>query len=302
VITSASGWPSTFPFSITIDRDGANEEHILIGGRSGTTLTTLTRDWEDTGTTGSTHSAGESVEVTLSAKVFTDLGGILQVTAAGDLVYYDGSSFQKLAKSAKAQRQMLKSGTTPAWDWPSPPVYASTSARTTDNASPATGDSSYINSGDSAEGLYYYHGSAWALPWNMPWGVVASASSTSSQTGIAGSMTDITFATATWTGVAGRLYEITSSVTLLQVTSTGTQAVLVVPTASGAGGFLAESTFASVIATNQGGPVPVAYHTGTGSLSAHLRATTSAGTITIDNATMKGWFVVKDVGPTAGPP
>lgn len=163
VITSASGWPSSnFPFTITLDRDGANEEHILVAGRSGTTLTGLTRKWDAgigvaTGT-GVAHSAGESVELTMSAIWMNEVGSILDASVAGDLIYHDGTSFVKLAKSTKSGAQVLKSGTAPSWVFASPPSYAAASNRTTDNASPTEGELSIISGSDR---LDIYDGSAW---------------------------------------------------------------------------------------------------------------------------------------------
>jgi hypothetical protein len=123
---------------------------------------------------------------------------------------------------------------------------------------------------------------------------VAQASSTSSQTGIT-AIADVTFATATWIAVIGRLYRITLSVAPLQVTSTGNQVLSINAGASGSGTSLGVGGSSGVLAAAYGSGVVVSYLTGSGSTSAHARATTSAGTLTIDNATETGWFVVEDV-------
>jgi hypothetical protein len=132
---------------------------------------------------------------------------------------------------------------------------------------------------------------------NTAWGRVASVSATSNQTGITSTPTD-TFATASWTGVAGRLYRITLTARLVQVTSTGSQVVDILTGASGAGTLLNRNTDFSISAGFAGIGTLVAFHTGTGALSAHVQASTSAGTITVDNVNQKGWFVVEDAGPT----
>lgn len=129
-----------------------------------------------------------------------------------------------------------------------------------------------------------------------PLGVVASASSTSDQTGIT-TTTDITFATATWTAATNRLYRITLQVATLQVTSTGQQSVLIVTNASGTGTQLSGATIPGIVATGLGLQSMVTFQTGNGLISVHARANTSAGTLTISNTTSKGWFVVEDVGP-----
>lgn len=136
-------------------------------------------------------------------------------------------------------------------------------------------------------------------PWNMPWGVITSASSTSDQTGITGSFTDVTFATASWTGYTGRLYRINANVKMQQVTSTGSQFLQIQTGASGAGTALVELPGGSIAASSAGPGMISAYYTGSGTLTAHLRAATTGGTLTIQNTTYKGWFIVEDLGPTA---
>lgn len=138
-------------------------------------------------------------------------------------------------------------------------------------------------------------------PWNMPWGVVAQQSSTSNQASITSSA-DINFTQNTaWTAVTNRLYRITVDVLMSQITSTGTQTLDIETGGTGAGTILALLTQASVAASGFGDGNVIAYHTGSGSVSVHARAATSAGSLTIGNATVKGWIVVEDVGPTAAP-
>lgn len=66
VIADITGWPDGTggPFIITVKRGQSGEEKILVGTRSGTTLSSLTRGFE--GTTAVTHQGGESVEHTQS--------------------------------------------------------------------------------------------------------------------------------------------------------------------------------------------------------------------------------------------
>lgn len=183
--------------------------------------------------------------------------------------------------------------------------FASTSARDSAITVPVTGMTCYIASADSSEGLYTYNGTSWRKGpgWNAPWGIVAQASSTSGQTGISSSFADITFATATWTGISNRLYRITLSIASLQVTSNGVQQHQIGTGASGAPAtILLKQQLNTTTTAAQYGPAHfVTFQTGSGSLSVHAQATTSAGTLTIDNANIKGWFVVDDVGPTGVP-
>ena len=161
----------------------------------------------------------------------------------------------------------------------------------------------YHNSGDSAEGPYWYDGSGWRRAWNMPWGIPSSGStsSTSNQTSIS-TQADITFATLTFTAITGRLYRVTLTARFAQITSTGTQSLSLQTGASGAGTEFATTNTPSVAANGSGVGTIVGFITGNGSTSVHARAATSAGTITVQNATTTGWFVVEDIGPTGGPP
>jgi hypothetical protein len=183
-------------------------------------------------------------------------------------------------------------------------VFASTGARDAAITSPVAGQICYVASANSAEGLYTYNGTAWRQGpgWNAPWGVVGQASSTSAQTGIGAGLTDVTFATVTWTGVSNRLYRVFSYMLTQQVTSSGVQQFQIQTGSSGAGTAITNQLTESITAgTNRGIQIFGTYFTGTGSQSLHMRASTTVGTLTIDNATAKGWFVVEDVGPTGNP-
>lgn len=182
------------------------------------------------------------------------------------------------------------------------PQFTSTGTRDAAITSPVQGMVCYVKAGDGTEGLYTYNGVAWrpGPGWNAPWGLVASASSTSDQTAISAEA-DITFATATWTAVTNRLYRITLTVLPSQVSSTGNQVLLIKTGSSGAGTLLGDVQTPSVTAGNSGAANVVTFQTGTGSISVHARASCTAGTITVANSSAKGWFIVEDVGPNGAP-
>lgn len=69
------------------------------------------------------------------------------------------------------------------------PRVASTTARDQFIPSPLDGQAVYVNANTSAEGPYFYNGTAWRLPWNMPWGSVGRATTTSNVA--ANSATDV---------------------------------------------------------------------------------------------------------------
>lgn len=138
-------------------------------------------------------------------------------------------------------------------------------------------------------------------PWNMPWGLVVSTSSTSDQTLIGAAFSDITFATASWTGQANRQYRITCIILPLQVTAPGSHTFSLQTGTSGAGTNLAQTGTPSVAVGSGGTGNLVAFRIGTGTLSIHARIATSGGTITVSNSSITGQLIVEDIG-SYGPP
>lgn len=92
VVTAFSQYPAT-PFTITVDRNTATEEIMLVTSVSGSTLT-VTRGYD--GTAGIGHLAGATVEHTAVALDFTEANQHHNATAnihgvTGDLVGAEGS-------------------------------------------------------------------------------------------------------------------------------------------------------------------------------------------------------------------
>lgn len=300
-----TGYPTT-NWQAVLDEGTASEEKIIVGSRSGDNLTGVVRGLDNT--TAKTHT-NPTIKHCSFAQDFIEANAVAAaLTTKGDIFVKGNTSSVAPARLAvgtvngqvltvdSAQSLGLKYTTLGVV-----PVYTSTGARDTAIPSPSAGQAVYLDLGTSAEGLYFYNGTSWRVSsWAEPWGLLASPSSTSDQTGIS-ALADITFATATWTAVSGRLYEIVLSVKTLQVTSTGSQAMQIQTGASGSGTVLATQDSISVPAGNTGSPNLVAYQTGSGSVSVHARIGTTAGTVTVQNGTVKGWFTVKDIGPTGNP-
>lgn len=88
-VVSATGWPSSVPFVICIDRATINEEKILVTARTGTAITNCTRGYD--GTAAVTHAVGSNnVEHVISAAQIQELidhvneaGGGIDHTSAG---------------------------------------------------------------------------------------------------------------------------------------------------------------------------------------------------------------------------
>jgi hypothetical protein len=74
-------------------------------------------------------------------------------------------------------------------------------------SSPTEGSAVYETDTDKLM-IYTTATTGWQPPWNLPWGYITSASSTTAQTGIT-TVTDMNGSTVTWTPVAGRRYKVT---------------------------------------------------------------------------------------------
>lgn len=121
-LASGTGYPTgtNGDFFVVIDRGNSSEEKIRIASRAGTSLTVQTSGRGSDGTTAVAHSAGATVELTLTAVDLDEANYAVsktvgKVAAAGDLLYGDAAnSLAKLAKGTSGQ--FLKQGvTTPSW-------------------------------------------------------------------------------------------------------------------------------------------------------------------------------------------
>lgn len=81
-VVAVSGWPSSFPYTLIIDQDTANEEIVNVTARTGTTLTV--QRGQD-GTSGVAHSAGAAVNHGVSARDFNEPNEYLFGTGSGTL-------------------------------------------------------------------------------------------------------------------------------------------------------------------------------------------------------------------------
>ena len=78
LVTAATGFPSSFPFTMIIDEGTVNEEVVTVTNRSGTTLT-VTRGAD--GTTATAHSTGASIRHGVSARDFDEPNAFINGTA-----------------------------------------------------------------------------------------------------------------------------------------------------------------------------------------------------------------------------
>lgn len=88
------------------------------------------------------------------------------------------------------------------------PTYNSSALATVANPSPVDGQAYYLNLGTGDEGPYWFNGSNFRRPWNMPWGLVAAAYLTTA-TNAAASPVTVTGSSINFSVVAGRRYKYT---------------------------------------------------------------------------------------------
>lgn len=140
-----------------------------------------------------------------------------------------------------------------------------------------------------------YHSSAWYAPWNLAWGKVALATSTTEQTGVS-TITDITGMSVTFTAVANRQYKITLYLPQLLGSVAGDRARITITDGSNNAVFIGYTNI-----TAYGAIVSVSgFVTGTGSLTYKGRMSRDVGTGTInsyaDSVSIR-YLLVEDIGP-----
>lgn len=119
-IALTSGGGASFPstnFVIVIDRGLATEEKILVGSRTGDTLTVTQRGYD--GAIAQSHNATSNVEHALDAYTIDQANAIgTALTTQGDLLYKsitgDGTAFGRLGIGASGL-PLVSNGTLPTW-------------------------------------------------------------------------------------------------------------------------------------------------------------------------------------------
>lgn len=318
-------WITLDPLAV----NGAPEIVLVTAHSSSATSCTITRAQQ--GTAARQHPQNTKwvggmvtktdLDIGLPSRLVTTKGDLVVATAGGILSRLAvGSNTQALVadsgqttgqkwveylanKFGTTAQQLLRVNGSNAWEanWFGLPQFATTAAATSAGAN-VDGAVIYVNSGDAAEGVYSYNGTSWRpTSWNVGWGVVAQASTTSNQAGIT-AIADVTSAAASWTGVSNRLYRVTFFYRGTTSAATGNVFWQVQTGASGAGTVIANFNFPAVLSGAQVHITGNTFFTGSGALALHLRAQISGGaSLAIDNASNTGWFVVEDIGPIGNP-
>ena len=160
--------------------------------------------------------------------------------------------------------------------------------------------------------VYTSSATGWVPPWSQSWGVVAATSggtsgygyvrlTTSAQSGIGTSATDVTNATVTFAAVANRLYKVTAQADMIHATASENAQIQVLLDGT------AIATSVVAITTVGGyndrfGIIGTTFTTTSGSHTIKLSASTKSGTMTVNHATATPTILlVEDAGPVGAP-
>jgi hypothetical protein len=147
--------------------------------------------------------------------------------------------------------------------------------------------------------IYTTATTTWKPPWNLPWGCVGFATSTTSQ-GAFTATTDITGLTTTFTAVANRRYRTTANINLETSVSGDVAGANILYGASVA-------SYGQIRLSAGGASEAIhllGYFTTSGSVTVKVVAGRSGGTgvlITQHSGTSPVYLIVEDIGPSAAP-
>ena len=159
-------------------------------------------------------------------------------------------------------------------------------------ASPYDGQMIYETDTDKT---LVYNGSAWYADWNVAWGKVGQATSTTTQSGVS-TIVDITGMSVTFTAISGRQYKTTLFLPQVTGTTAGDRAKLDITDGSNT---TLLATYTNML-TN-GSIIVLSYlSTGSGSITHKARMTRDVGSGTIqsyaDSVSIRH-LLVEDIGP-----
>ncbi|CAB5217913.1 hypothetical protein UFOVP209_30 [uncultured Caudovirales phage] len=163
--------------------------------------------------------------------------------------------------------------------------------------SPSDGQAYYLNSGTATEGPQYWHGSAYRLPWNMPWGHVTEVVQASDSTALA---TNTWGAYLTWSGtgvVANRLYRARTN--FYWVPGAVGQLDFGIGAASGSPTRpFAQYAYANTAPVCSGQEITFTTTAGAMTRLLTIRMTTGGGTVVLKQGSS---LIIEDMGPAGAP-
>lgn len=116
--TDLTGWPTgaLYPFVVTLNRDQADEEKILVDHRSSNDLVDVTRGWD--GTAAQAHGATCTVEHTIDADSITIFDRLAHLLGTVGSVYvYNGTNVVELVAGADDSYLVTDSGDPKGVKW-----------------------------------------------------------------------------------------------------------------------------------------------------------------------------------------
>lgn len=139
----------------------------------------------------------------------------------------------------------------------------------------------------------------WTPPWNLPWGTMGYvATNNTDQTGITAAADITGLALPSITFVANRRLRFSWHFLGTQVTSNGDSSSLL----NKAGSDIVYGSYQTTVATYNVMHNGLAYDSpAAGAATYKIRATTTAGTLTIKNTVLAGILLCEDIGPSANP-
>lgn len=327
--SDSTGMPSggTHPFVIVLERGTANEEKVLVDSRSGNTYTVNASGRGYDGTAGIAHNSGSPVEHCLDAVSMSELSAHENDTTLDEHTQYlnttrhDVSARHTFGGAFALPSTPASVGTTAAQGTSSAPAhgdhvhvigagaindagmfaagilgsagFADGSVTTAKLAANAVTAAKMTNNTVTATQLANNTITGAQLAVAIGLGRAGYAERTTTQTGIGSSPTDITSLSVTFTAVTTRFYKFTAAADISQVTSPGTAFVNVTDSSN------VEQrkviAFTTLGAASETCAATSFQLTGlSGSVTYKMRASTTAGTLTINTASL----MVEDVGGT----
>jgi hypothetical protein len=181
------------------------------------------------------------------------------------------------------------------------PTYNTSALATVANPSPVDGQAYYLNLNTADEGPFFFNGTNYRRPWNMPWGNVASATSTSN-TAIGGTLATVGISTGSFTPVANRYYRVSVNGAMLAL---GAALQTVTFELSSAGVKVVDLASVSVTGSayySVSASVPV-ISPGSSAVTWIVRAVAGGGggTVAMRSDVTRGSIIVEDIGPSGAP-
>lgn len=184
------------------------------------------------------------------------------------------------------------------------PTFTTQALATTAIPSPVDGQAYYLGSGTATEGPLYWHGSAYRLPWNMPYGWLASVTQAAGVVSTSGT-TEITITnTASFNSIANRRYLFTVSTSCYDTVATGSQFTIRLRNGSLTGTSLMAQTISGSL--NNYTPLAFSFVTTLSTAASNglfltMQRSSGTGTFNSNASASPALITMSDIGPAGAP-